>query len=77
MAATKSYRVELDPVDAGMLANSAHTPVRTVAINENQPIRTTVIMTTAQWQGLVNYIKLMRAGVGTGTVETAITALAP
>lgn len=77
MAATKSYRVELDPVDPGLLSTSANNPTRTVAINENSPIRTTVIMTTAQWQGLVNYIKLMRAGVGTGTVETAITALAP
>lgn len=77
MAATKSYRVEIDPVDAGMLASSATQLTRTIAINENQPVRSTVIMTTAQWQGLTQYMKLMRAGVGTGTVEAAITALAP
>jgi hypothetical protein len=75
MAAPQSFRIKIEKCDRGTLANSA-TPIKLgVVVNENQPIDTVVPMTTAQFQGLKNYLANMRGGVNTGAIETAITAV--
>jgi hypothetical protein len=75
MAAPQSFRIKIEKCDRGTLASSA-TPIKLgVTRNENQPVETVVPMTTAQFQGLTNYLANMRGGVNTAAVETAITAL--
>lgn len=77
MAAPQSFRVKLGRVDAGATAESS-TPLKVgVTRNENQPLDAVVIMTTAQYQGLTNYLALMKSAADTSSVETAITALNP
>lgn len=75
MASPRAYRVKLAQVDAGQTSESATTLKKGVTRNENQPIDATVILSTAQFQGLTNYLALAKAGDDTSSVETAITAL--
>ncbi len=75
MASPRSYRVKIEQCDRGTLASSATTVKLGVTRNENQPIDAAIPMSTAQFQGLTNYLALLKNASDTSTVETAITAL--
>jgi hypothetical protein len=75
MASPRAYRIKVEQCDRGTLASSATNIKLGVVVNENQPIDTVVPMSTAQFQGLKNYLANIRAGTNTAAVETAITNL--
>lgn len=75
MASPQTYHVRLQRASNGVTMESATRVKKGVTRNENQPIDEAVPMTTAQFQGLTNYLALMKAGDNTASVEAAITAL--
>lgn len=74
--ASAAYRFRIAPSDQGA-SSSTNTIVRGIVKTEGIPHDVVVQSSNAQIQGLLQYIALINAGVGTGTVEAAITALAP
>lgn len=76
MAAFPAYRFNVEPVDRGQVG-SVDTIKRGSAKSEGTPHAIIIIPTSAQIQGVYNYLALIKAGVDTSTVETAITALTP
>lgn len=75
MASPQAYHVKIQRSSNGTLMSSATSVKLGVTRNENQPIDTTAPMTTAQFQGVANYMALLRNGSDTSSVETAISAL--
>lgn len=75
MASPQSFRVRIQRLSAGSLMTSATSIKLGVSRNENQPIEVAVPMSSAQFQGLTNYLALMNNGDDTSSVEAAITAL--
>jgi hypothetical protein len=70
------FRVQIKPVDAGATTSSSELK-RGVATPSGQPQEVVINASEAQIQGVMNYLKLIKAGATTTTVETAITALTP
>ncbi len=71
-----AYKIKIEPVSSGMLV-SASTIRKGVAKSEAAPHEIVVEATSAQIQGVMNYLGLIAAASDTSTVETAITALTP
>ncbi len=75
MASPRHYRIKIEQVSNGQTSESATTLKLGVTRNENQPIDASVPLSTAQFQGLTNYLALAKGAADTSSVETAITAL--
>lgn len=72
-----AYKVDFEPVSQGQVVTS-QTILRGVTKPEGIPLSVVLVQpTSAQIQGVYNYLGLINAGVDTSTVETAITALTP
>lgn len=69
-------RIKIAPCDSSATA-SGTTLVRTVASPSGTPVEVTVVATEAQIQGIYGYLKLIKAGATTTSVESAVTALSP
>lgn len=69
------FNIKIQRVSNGMTSESATTLKKGVTRNENQPIEASLELSTDQFQGLTNYLALIKAGDDTSSVETAVTAL--
>lgn len=76
MAQIITYRVHIAPMSVGS-TNSIDTVFRGVPKSEGTIHNVTIAPTSAKIQGLLGYLVLIRSGVDTSTVESAITALTP
>lgn len=70
------YLVSLEPCDSGLTVTTA-TIVKGVTKPEGTPLSVVINASSAQIQGVMGYLGLIKAGSDTSTVETAITALTP
>lgn len=70
------FKISIRPVDPGATV-SGNTLVRSVAAPSGQPREVIINASEAQIQGIMNYLKLVKAAADTSSVETAITALTP
>lgn len=76
MAQIITYRAHFTPMSVGA-TSSLDTVIRGAAKSEGTIHNITFAPTSAQYQGVLGYLALIRAGVDTSTVQTAITALSP
>lgn len=71
-----AYRIQLQPVSNGTSGGS-NTLKKGIAKSEGVPHDMIIEATSAQIQGIMGYVALIKNGDDTSTVETAITALTP
>jgi hypothetical protein len=71
-----AYKIKLEPVSTGTTTNNS-TLNRGVTKSEGVPHEIIIDASSAQIQGVMNYLVLIKAAQTTTTVESAITALTP
>lgn len=77
----QAFKVIIQPVDSGIMPQTSQNAIipgdASYSMTPVGPVEINTPMTQAQIVGLQGYLVCIARGTNTGTVETAITALAP